>query len=145
MLILGASCDRRKTWHFSGGRGGLTNWQIEILLFCLNTPNIWRKLKYVVTTHPIFSKLNIDKVKTLFWKGACLGWCCWAMGSSGQSTSKQVNKYFLNRWKSISWIRFHHFSFKTIWSLISNAKTRACVPLDSKIKLILMNSLPLST
>ena len=37
---------------------------------------------------------------------------------------------------SISWIRFHHFSSKTIWSLISNAKTQACVPLDSKIKLV---------
>ena len=75
-------------------------------------------------------------MKTLFWKGACLGWHCWAMGSSGQSASKQVDKYFLNRWKSISWLRFHHFSSKTIWSLISNAKIQACVPLDSKIKLV---------
>ena len=47
-----------------------------------------------------------------------------------------MDKYFLNRWKSISWIRFQPFSSKTIWSLISNAKTQACVPLDIKIKLV---------
>ena len=47
-----------------------------------------------------------------------------------------MDKYFLNKWTSISWIRFHPFSSKTIWSLISNAKTQACVPLDIKIKLV---------
>ena len=26
VLILGTSCNRRKTWHFWGRRGGLTNW-----------------------------------------------------------------------------------------------------------------------